>query len=269
MSVVYNPPCTANNDSCRQQRIVALESKVAELEARIVALESPPPSGGPVPTVPAGTVVPTSLVFDDEFDGTTVDMSKWTISDGWNLNNLTTRAYNTSVSGGLLRLQLSNPDGTVTGAAVETLYDVGRYQFAVGDFLEARVLFPGDGTSVQDIYNWPAAWTSGPNWPAAGEHDYAEGLGGDLTVNYHSPTINQQYPVTPTCCWGNSFHIFGIYRGANFADVYWDGVRQAHYTTADNGLAEDVILNVGRSNTRTPILGDAGVVKVDYIRAWR
>lgn len=46
----YTGPCTANTDSCRQQRIVALEKKVTELDRRIAKLESAQPSPRPTPT---------------------------------------------------------------------------------------------------------------------------------------------------------------------------------------------------------------------------
>jgi hypothetical protein len=132
----------------------------------------------------------------------------------------------------------------------------------VGGYAEARVLFPGNGTS---IYNWPAWWTSGPGWPAAGEHDIAEGLG-SLTVNYHSLSGSHNQGVIPGT-WSNAFHVYGLHRKATSADVYWDGRLVKSYSTDDNGGAQSLLLNVGRGNTA--VYGTGSQVKVDYVRAWR
>lgn len=55
--VTYTPPCTANTDACRQQRIVALETNAAQMATRIQALETPTPTASPT-TPPATTTVP-------------------------------------------------------------------------------------------------------------------------------------------------------------------------------------------------------------------
>ena len=86
-------------------------------------------------------------------------------------------------------------DGVVAVIATLTLSDSSHgaeictcngpsnaYSLPVGGVAEARVYFPGD--SSRGVYNWPAWWASGPNWPSAGESDIAEGLSGSLTVNY-------------------------------------------------------------------------------------
>ena len=110
----------------------------------------------------------------------------------------------------------------------------------VGGYAEARISFPGNGTA---IYNWPAWWTSGPNWPAAGENDIAEGLG-TLTENYHSPSGSHN-PSTIPGTWSNGFHVYGLHRMASSADAYWDGQLVMSYATDDNGLPQSLILNVG------------------------
>jgi hypothetical protein len=65
------------------------------------------------------------------------------------MNGVGTYAADVSVAGGSLALAL--PDST-HGALVHT--DItGGYRLPVGSCVEARVLFPGSGTT---IYNWPA-----------------------------------------------------------------------------------------------------------------
>jgi hypothetical protein len=232
-------------------------------------------NSGPVPTVSGSKVANAKwqLVFEDNFDTGSLDTSKWVALDGWTTNNVTTRASNVAVSNGNLVLTLA--DGS-NGAEVISYPWAGAtpngYMLRVGDYLEAKIKFPGNGT---DLYNWPAWWTSGPNWPSAGEHDIAEVLdNGDLTVNYHygadytTHTAANQRP-NPTGYWGDAFHIYGIYRGATRADVYWDGNLVFSYPTYDNGQPESVIINVGASGGTVTAFGANSRVYVDYIRAWK
>jgi hypothetical protein len=158
------------------------------------------------------------------------------------------------VAGGDAILTLAS---STSGAEIGT----NTYVLAVGDYAEARIEFAGSGTS---IYDWPAWWASGPNWPAAGENDIAEGLG-TLTVNYHSPTGAHNQGTVPGD-WAGSFHTYGIYRGASYSDVYWDGKLVKSYATDDNGQPEELILTMGAANTLE--FGLAGQMLVDYVRVW-
>jgi hypothetical protein len=195
------------------------------------------------------------LAFDDEFNGTALNTSVWNNHDGWtNQNNVTDHASNITEAGGDLTLTLASSS---SGATIGSNQNV----LGVGDFAEARVYFAGSGTS---IYNWPAWWASGPSWPAAGENDIAEGLG-SLTVNYHSPS-GADNTGTVTGTWSNAFHTFGIYRASTYCNVYYDGTLVRHYTTNDNGGAEELLFTMGAANTLQ--YGSAGQMKVDYVRVW-
>jgi hypothetical protein len=225
--------------------------------------------------MPVGVPGSWSLAFADEFDGTTVDIARWNVTDGHNMNNVLTASGNVSVSNGELQLQLSSADGVVRGAMVTSSVVDGSgrpgFEAGIGTYTESRVFFPG--SDAQPIYNWPAAWTSGQQWPSNGEHDYAEGLSGRLTANYHylssegTHVANNSGPVSGT--WHNGFHTYGVHRKAASADVYWDGRLIRSYPTYDAGGGHSLIFNVGRSNTRTPVLGAAGAVRVDYVRVWK
>jgi hypothetical protein len=224
------------------------------------------PPATPVPNGPPGAW---TLGFQDEFNGSTLDTAKWDphwYLEGGSQNNTPTYARNVTVANGELVLRLANEGGTITGASVNTQGNDG-YQVMPGEYAEARVYFPGEDVS-QPIYNFPAWWISGTPWPSAGEHDIAEGLGGNLTVNYHSPSGSHNQGTIPGD-WNNAFHTYGVHRKATSADVYWDGKFVKSYQTDDNGGGENLILNIGRSSSRTPVTGAAGAVRVDYVRAWR
>ncbi len=197
-----------------------------------------------------------TMAFDDEFNGTSLNTSAWNPHDGWtSQNNVTDHASNVTEVGGDAILTLASK---TSGAAIEsTVATLG-----VGEYAEARIEFAGSGGT---IYNWPAWWTSGPNWPAAGENDIAEGLG-TLTVNYHSPTGAHNQGTVPGT-WADGFHTYGIDRTATKSYVYWDGKLVKSYTTNDNGQPENLIFTMGAANTLS--YGTSGRMLVDYVRVWK
>lgn len=221
------------------------------------------PAAAPTPTPPAPSglqphapLTGMKLVFAEEFDGSSLNTSVWDTHDGWTKQNgVTDRASNVHVANGIAALVLSDAGD---GAAIECK----TYQLAVGDYVEASVDFAGSGAVVD---NWPAWWVSGPNWPAAGENDIAEGLG-TLTVNYHSPS-GAHNTGTVAGVWTGAFHAFGIHRLADHCDVYWDGELVRSYATNDNGQPENLILTIGAGNTQ--VTGVAGELQIDYVRAFR
>ena len=58
----------------------------------------------------------------------------------------------------------------------------GGFQFTYG-VVEALVYIPPSASSA--IANWPAVWTDGQDWPADGEDDILEGLGGSACFHFH------------------------------------------------------------------------------------
>ncbi len=207
------------------------------------------------PRAPVGIAGHWRLIFDDEFNGRSLNLSAWNPHEGWtNQNDVTDHLSNISVQDGHAILRLAS---ATSGAAIETT----RFSLRVGEYAEARIRFAGDGRT---IFNWPAWWISGPNWPAAGENDIAEGLG-SLTVNYHSPAGAFE-TGTVNGTWSRRFHVYGIYRGRTFSRVYWDGRLVRTYATHDNGAPQNLILTMGASNILR--FGAAGQMVVDYVRAW-
>lgn len=203
------------------------------------------------------------LVFRDEFNGTRLDSTKWTAPAGNRLNGVTTSPSGVAVANGTAVITLPSP---TTGGEICTCDSTTDYRLPVGGFAEARIYFPG--SSSRNIYNWPAWWTSGPDWPNAGEHDIAEGLGGVLTVNYHSASGAHNQGAVPGL-WGSAYHTYGLRRNATSANVYYDGALVKTYSTDDNGLPHVLIVNVGiGEGAGGMVIGSAGSVRVDYVRAW-
>jgi len=149
---------------------------------------TPQPLGGP-----SGTTW--KSVFDDEFDGTTLNSSNWSTGPGWTGSGISIPANNlekdcwdpaqVSVSGGTLNLGLVAHQETCGGVtkpyAAGGISTDNKHMFTYGYF-EARMYLPpaSDGS----IANWPAFWTVGPS--NTGEVDTVEGLGGQACFHFHS-----------------------------------------------------------------------------------
>ncbi len=243
---------------------------------------SPDDSGGSRDsgsTVDAGAPQPVgnipgswTLAFDDEFEGTSLDATKWTTMQGGGWGSTTCETANVSVSGGNLVLVLASKTSgacVCTGRACAPAFGgsftagAGSYDLPVGAYTEARVEFAGSGMSID---NWPAWWTSGPSWPAGGEHDIAEGLG-SLTITYHSPS-GAHGQGSPAGSWADSFHVYGLYRLASSAQVYYDGHMVASYSTDDDGMPQSLLVDV-MDGYGTAVYGSGAPVLVDYVRAWQ
>jgi len=121
------------------------------------------------------------LVWHDEFDGTTLDATKWvreTGGGGWGNNELeyyTDRPENARVEGGQLVIDArQEPFGgrLYTSARLKT-EGLGTWKYGR---IEARMRIPrGQGL-------WPAFWMLGSQiaqvgWPACGEIDIMENIG--------------------------------------------------------------------------------------------
>jgi hypothetical protein len=262
---------------------------------------APSPTPGPTRTAPAPTPGPTASgtqpaapgplgvpgtwtsILDSEFTGTALDTSVW--RTGWFGPHLTTPVNgpeqdcydpaNVSVSGGSLNLLLTDrastcngTDKAMTGAMVSSNPHDGRasggFEFSGRAAMEARVFLPAapDGT----VANWPSWWTDGQNWPANGEIDLVEGLGGRACFHVHTDAGGPGGCVRGTF---TGWHTYGaVWTGAAVA-FYYDGAEVGSEPFANGGAPQYLLL----LNTQAPGIGGTtsvpAVMKVAYVRVWK
>ncbi len=244
----------------------------------------PPPP--PPQVMPLGVPGNWALVFSDEFDGTSLDQTKWNHNWLGNPNQITKpinsaelAAYDpaqVSVANG--SLQLTAIRSTVVASNGQTYqYRSGlvesskTFNFVYGAF-ETRVWMPGGTTAIP--YNWGATWLNGDHnsWPDHGENDVMENLSGGPTVHYHfgSPDIDGKVnpPSIAPGGWSNSWHTYACVWNASGADYYYDGNLIGHLAIADPN-PKYIVLNYGISTQRGGPLLVPNTMKVDYARVWK
>ena len=235
-----------------------------------------------------------SLVWFDEFNGSTVNTTRWTYqkaSAGWVNNELQTYVEGKSpkgtkvaeVSNGTLKIRAFREGDKIYSAR---MYGNLKNGFKYG-YIEARIKLPqGKGT-------WPAFWMMPVNfssWPADGEIDIMEEVGYDPNVvsssihctAYNHPN-NTQKTHAMTCRGAEqSFHIYSIEWTENYIRTYVDGKVQLYFENDGQGNKDTWPFN----KAFYPILnlawggswgGAKGVdetflpatLEVDYVRVWR
>jgi hypothetical protein len=246
-------------------------------------------AGGAITPQPNGDPGSWHLTYDDEFAGTVLDPLHW--STGWFGSGITGTVGGASendcydpaqvVAGnGELDLNLvartETCDGTTKSYATGFVTTDGLFSYSYG-FVEARIWLPGSGS----VADWPSFWQDGQSWPANGELDVVEGLGGQACAHWHGPTGNGEAfaPGGGTGCASGTFtggwHTFGADWEPGIVTWYYDG--------RDIGCVESSGTACGGANstiTAAPmylILGlGAGsstiapaTQRVDYVRVWQ
>lgn len=240
------------------------------------------------------------LVWSDEFDGTSLDLSKWEHQIGtgcpslcgWGNNELQYyRSQNVTVSGGLLRItarQQSFGGSSYTSGRIRTRGDLGNH-WTYGRF-EVRARLPqGQGL-------WPAIWMLPTDyvyggWAASGEIDIMELVGHEPnrvhgTLHYGNPwpgnVFSGSSTTLPSGTFADSFHVFAIEWEPTEIRWYLDGVQYAAQSSWWSGAGAypapfdqnfHLLLNVavggnwpGNPNGSTQF---PQTMEVDYVRVYQ
>ena len=226
-----------------------------------------------------------TMIWNDEFDGTTLDNTKWTKDvGGWGFGNNEAQYYsdsptNLSVSNGELLITAREEQFQTNEYTSAKIITKGKFQMQYGK-IEARLKAPmGKGL-------WPAFWMLGTNidqvsWPRCGEIDVME-------------HINNNTKINGTAHWDNVGHIYmggvietDVTEFHNYV-VVWDSLTikwymdetlyfQLNIANGINGTEEFqssfyLLLNLAVGGD-WPGYPDASTVfpaemKVDYVRAY-
>ncbi|MEX2961114.1 family 16 glycosylhydrolase [Microbulbifer sp. TYP-18] len=238
-------------------------------------------------------------VWEDNFDGTELDLSKWEpmIGNGcsygicgWGNNELQYyRAENASVANGLLTISANKErvgGQNYTSARLRTASLPNGGQWTNGRF-EARIRIP-DGEGM-----WPAFWMlpTDPDqgWPVSGEIDIMESTGQadeyvSGTIHYGPPYPNNLFTSNRLLSqpepWSADFHIYGLewepyemrwYVGDQlYARLNPGDIGDASYWTFEDHQYH-FLLNLAVGGTLGGTVNDAllpQTMLVDYVRVY-
>jgi beta-glucanase (GH16 family) len=181
------------------------------------------------------------MVWNDEFDGSKLDPTKWVYVTGANgfgnqeLEYYTDRPQNLHLEGGMLVIQATQetyrgPDGGSRGFTSARIQTKGKFAQAYGRF-EARIKIPhGQGL-------WPAFWMMGDGaagWPANGEIDIMENIGREPSTVHgtiHGPGYSGVHgiggpfslPAGQRFC--DDFHVYAVEWEPEAIRWYVDGAQ--------------------------------------------
>ena len=190
-------------------------------------------------------------LWNDEFDGTAIDTSKWTFeigtgSSGWGNNEkefYTGRKENAYVQDGILHIRANKEDYEGSKYTSARMITKGKFTFTYGT-VEARIALPvGKGI-------WPAFWMLGENidavsWPACGEIDIIEAVNTENVVygtnHWSNNGEHAQYGKNTKDYYGTSkelditeFHTYKLTWDKKLITVYVDDFKYHEISIEDN-----------------------------------
>jgi len=239
------------------------------------AVATPPaPAAAGVPG-PPGDPASWNQVFDDEFDGSSLDTSKW--STGWYGSGVTAPVNSEELecydpaqvvegSGELDLNLIASPEscgGQTRPYTSGLISTAGKFTYTYG-YVEVRAWLPGSGT----INDWPGIWADGQSWPTDGELDVVEGLGGQACWHFHDPL-----GAPGGCAAGSSYtggwHTYGADWEPGSVTYYYDGTVVGTITTGVTSAPMYLILDLAADNTYGGPLAAPATMRVDYVRVWQ
>lgn len=252
--------------------------------------------GSPVPSVPSGFAVPTTIRLNENFTTTTLNPTYWNVTDGGPIQNGTaTWAYNVNMSNPSIGLQLTcngstgalvTSNGNIYGGG-SAVFDFdpiggGTLGYTGSIFVEYQGYVPPMPSNSQKVNYWPSFWTSsgGGSWPTYGEIDAMEGLTYNA-VHCHGPSDDNLGGVDPPAGSNSASpgtHTYGFLWTASYVIFFVDGdfiipgdqSSSTVYATIGGmgNLPQCILLQNAGSSSTTPGSSGTSVITVRYVRVW-
>jgi beta-glucanase (GH16 family) len=219
---------------------------------------------------------PWNLVFDSEFNGSSLDASQW--STGWFGSSVTRGAdwsieqecmdsAQVSIAHGALNLTAVAKEeicGGVTHPYASGIVTTDRlFSFTYG-YMEARIWLPGSG----GIADWPAFWAVGQNPPTDGEIDVVEGIEGQAVAHFHN-SAGFLGPFVGGGTFTGGWHTFAADWEPGSVTYYYDGTEIASATSGITSAPMYLVLDLALSTTITSPNTVPATMQVDYVRVWQ
>jgi beta-glucanase (GH16 family) len=245
----------------------------------------------PAPTVPTTRTAPTTTttapappatneIFRDDFNGATLDRSKWRPNWLAGTDDAVTKPVNSneqscydpaqvSVGGGYLHLNAVSRacranNGVTYPYASGLIESAGHFTFTYGT-IEARIWVP-PGTA--GVANWPAFWANGTGtWPITGELDVMEGLEGHTCFHFHS-TLGGPGGCAPLAS-PSGWHTYAADWEPGSVTYFYDGVQVGRVTSGITASPMYLILNLAVSPSISPPVQLPSEMLVDWVRVTR
>lgn len=226
-----------------------------------------PPAPAPVPPPPSGPF--TRLLFEDTFDGATLNTNLWTPYNGpGHVGNGLRRPSAITVANGLLVITATWDGANIIsgGMANKTNWTYGTY--------EARVRTEADVTGQTSgiVMTWP----QGDIWPANGENDFYETAGSaSATRNpffsflHHkgAASSGEQLKITHLAN-ATDWHVMRMEWSPTATKVFRDGVLIGQETNAAYIPSTPHHFSIQLDAVKNgPLPGPVRMV-VDYVRMW-
>ena len=242
-----------------------------------------------------------NMVFNDEFDGTKLDKSKWNPTYNWGHTH-NHRAYcveeNVSVADGKLIIKgeaKRHPDAPATCKSGDKTYSLdytsgaidtrGKFEVKYG-YIEGRFKMP------KQLGTWPAFWTLQDGWPP--EIDIFEVPHSRNEHHYYLHYTKTDWYAQHGSAWDHEasfggvhkgpdksadFHNYGIEWDDKYMRFYFDDKLVASYNRPaelSQTTAQYIIVNLAiggwAETSETPIQvtsGNPAYLECDWIRVWK
>ncbi len=287
LAAVLIAPLVASAFSGGASALLSPRMQSAQAASNAALLPAPPPGDW-------------NLIFDDEFDGTALDTTRWVTGFPWCPSTYCTSTTtpdmvylpeSVSVSNGTLKLRANNtpvtaPDGKTYPYTSGIVTTSAFFEGAYADPSAYKLLFKYGYVEMRARLNtglglWPAFWMLNPQgkWPP--EIDIVEEVGKDpysVLQYYHYNGARRHISSGGRYTgpdFSADFHTFAVSWEPGAIRWYVDGVeRRAAFTNADNIVAEEMylILNLqvgGWSGTPDATTWTQPNYEIDYVRVWQ